>query len=60
MRLLATNGDEQGVRKLSSKLQRKNKSGEIKAECDMFEAEACAAAGNVEGARARDFPRSEW
>ena len=55
MRLLATNGDEQGVRKLSSKLQRKNKSGEIKAECDMFEAEACAAAGNVEGARAAIF-----
>jgi hypothetical protein len=55
MRLLATNGDEQGIRKLSSKLQRKNKSGEIKAECDMFEAEACAAAGNVEGARAAIF-----
>ena len=55
MRLFATNGDEQGIRKLSSKLQRKNKSGEIKAECDMFEAEACTAAGNVEGARAAIF-----
>ena len=55
MRLLASNADVDGLRRLSEKLRAKNKTPEIAAECDMFEAEACAAAGNVEGARAAIF-----
>ena len=55
MRALATNGDSKGVRAVGNKLRKKNKSEEIAAECDMFQAEACAAAGDVEGARAAIF-----
>ena len=55
MRFLASKGDEDGVKRLGNKLRAKNASGEIAAEIDMFEAEACAAAGNVEGARAAIF-----
>jgi len=55
MRSLATSGDIDGVRGVGNKLRKKNKSEEIAAECDMFQAEACAAAGDVEGARAAIF-----
>ena len=55
MRHLATNGDEEGVRRLAEKLKKQHAGSHIIAECDMYEAEACTAAGNVEGARAAVF-----